>query len=790
MKQRNGIIGLLQKLRKRTPSKIKKLFMFGLVGGFGAIVNTGLLYILTTYAHIFYLISSVIATEVAIISNFVGNHIFTFRDSNNPSPLRKKFLTFQMISITTIVGTVFILWLLTTSLGIKYLLVWNLAAIFIMFLMNFFLNHRYTWKQNVSYKLIIIFLLCSILFSVSLVSAEGNATLNITDSTPFATIILSSINDSTIYNTSTGDDGNALILDIIPGNYNFSATRGNYTTFEENIFLEDAEVFHLTFTLVRIPQILESGVLNITNTTDSPFGSGHEMFETETAVFYINLDESDTVIWKIDGEVFNTTVNQTNHTFAWIPGYLFASTLVPVNITAHSQKVDQELFSWKVDVDYVINPYFQSNLGEPDALVHVFTNNKAVNFTNVSVTLKSMDGNTEQFDTYVLDPLLTGNEVDWKKQLFDLPYGNNFIVKVTGYNSITNTSAEYELPTEGNNIRAHYRNFPPPSDSGGGGSGGGSSNRQLERLELIYVNLEKEVLYQNETQVVTLDAKARFEVRRVKAVFVTPSGGLLINELELISGHQGYGTWSTKLNDLETGPYLLKYINITGEDSPPKRFDITGRSFYVIDKELGKSENLMIVYVILDKDIVEEISNVTLTLDARDYKGITEISADIQVLHGNDDEKIFIIPFTLIEGNANYGTWEGVFEANQPDTTYNVIKITLSNEEETKSYDVDDRSVYATQALPVVPTSYTGSSILTGNVIASFVGYLKKPFFPTFVGFFILTVVTLLLVVNARVRELARRKRRVVIEALIGHAEAKDQSIKKEKLDLHDSLSH
>ena len=55
--------------------EIARLFKFILVGATGIIINEGLLYVLTEYAGLFYLIISVIAVQAAILNNFVWNHI-------------------------------------------------------------------------------------------------------------------------------------------------------------------------------------------------------------------------------------------------------------------------------------------------------------------------------------------------------------------------------------------------------------------------------------------------------------------------------------------------------------------------------------------------------------------------------------------------------------------------------------------------------------------------------------------------------------------------------------------
>jgi len=56
------------------PRNLKKFFYFALVGGFGTVLNTAILYLLSQKAGMNYLFASAIATEIAIVSNFFGNN--------------------------------------------------------------------------------------------------------------------------------------------------------------------------------------------------------------------------------------------------------------------------------------------------------------------------------------------------------------------------------------------------------------------------------------------------------------------------------------------------------------------------------------------------------------------------------------------------------------------------------------------------------------------------------------------------------------------------------------------
>ena len=124
----------------------KSFILFGIVGASGAVINTLFLFILTHFVGLYYILASVLATEIAILSNFFGNNNITFK-AHTGKKGHIKFIQFQLISMSTIIGTVFILFLLTSFFGKSYLLIWNLISIGVMSIANYFLNTRFTWEK-------------------------------------------------------------------------------------------------------------------------------------------------------------------------------------------------------------------------------------------------------------------------------------------------------------------------------------------------------------------------------------------------------------------------------------------------------------------------------------------------------------------------------------------------------------------------------------------------------------------------------------------------------------------
>lgn len=134
-------------LMAKSEGEIKRLLRFDLVGVSGVFVNEGILYLLTEHAGFFYLISSVIAIQSAILNNFILNHLWTFKERRSESVgLLNRLGRFELISIAGAAVSITVLFILTSLFGIHYL-VSNLIAIVIAFMVNFFGNNLWTWRK-------------------------------------------------------------------------------------------------------------------------------------------------------------------------------------------------------------------------------------------------------------------------------------------------------------------------------------------------------------------------------------------------------------------------------------------------------------------------------------------------------------------------------------------------------------------------------------------------------------------------------------------------------------------
>mgnify|MGYP005858084913 CR=1 FL=1 len=125
-----------------------RIVKFAIVGGLGILVNMGLLYIFTEAAKLNYKLSSVIAIEISIITNFLINDAWTWKDRIKERFFSRMLRYHVSAGITATVFNWGLLVLLTEVFGVYYLLS-NIAGISIGTISNYILNNFWTFKNRV-----------------------------------------------------------------------------------------------------------------------------------------------------------------------------------------------------------------------------------------------------------------------------------------------------------------------------------------------------------------------------------------------------------------------------------------------------------------------------------------------------------------------------------------------------------------------------------------------------------------------------------------------------------------
>jgi dolichol-phosphate mannosyltransferase len=132
----------------RRSGELARFGKFLLVGASGVVVNEGLLWLLTDKAGLYFMLSSAIAIETSIITNFILNHWFTFADLKGKGV--KSYLTklgqFNLVSMIAVVINLSLLWLFKTEFGVQYLIA-NLVGIAVSMMWNYIANNLWTWKR-------------------------------------------------------------------------------------------------------------------------------------------------------------------------------------------------------------------------------------------------------------------------------------------------------------------------------------------------------------------------------------------------------------------------------------------------------------------------------------------------------------------------------------------------------------------------------------------------------------------------------------------------------------------
>lgn len=125
---------------------LRRPICFGLVGISGIVVNTAILAFLVWVVALPVWASSAIATEAAIISNFLFNDRWTFRAERAHRSTWQRMLRFNGVALGGLVITTGLLTLLTTYSHLPLLLA-NLLAIGSAVVWNYAMNSWWTWRR-------------------------------------------------------------------------------------------------------------------------------------------------------------------------------------------------------------------------------------------------------------------------------------------------------------------------------------------------------------------------------------------------------------------------------------------------------------------------------------------------------------------------------------------------------------------------------------------------------------------------------------------------------------------
>jgi len=119
--------------------------MFVIVGVANTLINLAILYVLTEFFRVYYMLSAIIAFLFAVTNSFLLNKTWTFEEKIGYKT-KFKYAQFIFVSITALIVNLILLYVL-----VEYFNVWYMVAQIIgigsNLLVNFFGNKLWTFKE-------------------------------------------------------------------------------------------------------------------------------------------------------------------------------------------------------------------------------------------------------------------------------------------------------------------------------------------------------------------------------------------------------------------------------------------------------------------------------------------------------------------------------------------------------------------------------------------------------------------------------------------------------------------
>lgn len=120
----------------KTSNTLYQLIRYTFVGGFAFVIDFTILFLLTEYMGINYLLSALFAFVIGLLTNYLLSRKWVFRDSS----INNQYIEFSFFTLIGIFGlllTEVLMWTFTDLMGLYYI-VSKLLVTIIVYLWNFF----------------------------------------------------------------------------------------------------------------------------------------------------------------------------------------------------------------------------------------------------------------------------------------------------------------------------------------------------------------------------------------------------------------------------------------------------------------------------------------------------------------------------------------------------------------------------------------------------------------------------------------------------------------------------
>lgn len=111
---------------------IEQIFKFGIVGIIAAIIDFGILFILTTFLDTYYLLSAAIAYILSTVFNYIASMQYVFVSKFDKSEKNKEFFIFVILSVIGLAINELIMWFFVEEFSLHYILSKVIATIIVM----------------------------------------------------------------------------------------------------------------------------------------------------------------------------------------------------------------------------------------------------------------------------------------------------------------------------------------------------------------------------------------------------------------------------------------------------------------------------------------------------------------------------------------------------------------------------------------------------------------------------------------------------------------------------------
>ncbi len=130
-------------------SRLKRFFVFNCVGALGIVLQLAALWLLVRFAGLGYLAATVVATELAVLHNFLWHRAWTWRDrpASSAGWIVRLWRFHLANGVVSIIGNAGLMVVLAGWLKLPYLPA-NLVAIAMCSGANFFAGDDYVFRQE------------------------------------------------------------------------------------------------------------------------------------------------------------------------------------------------------------------------------------------------------------------------------------------------------------------------------------------------------------------------------------------------------------------------------------------------------------------------------------------------------------------------------------------------------------------------------------------------------------------------------------------------------------------